>query len=148
VTVHEIGGRLAISADLEVDGKLSLRAAHELADGLEQAIAGELGADVEIDTHIEPLQPHRAAGREAPAERVKAVTEALAEFAADGRAIRDVHDVRVRETDEGEIVNFHCRVDPTLTVQAVHEKVDALERALRERSPSIKRVIGHAEPMR
>jgi cation diffusion facilitator family transporter len=148
VTVHEIENHLAISLDLEVDGKLSLRAAHELADGLEQAIAGELGADVEIDTHIEPLQPHRAAGREAPPERVKAVAQALAEFAADGRTIRDVHDVRVRETDEGEIVNFHCRVDPSLSVQAVHEKVDALERALRERSPSIKRVIGHAEPTR
>jgi cation diffusion facilitator family transporter len=146
VTVHEIQDRLAISLDLEVDGKLSLRAAHELADGLESAITAELGASVEIDTHIEPLQPHRAAGREAPPERVKAVELALAELAADGRTIRDVHDVRVRETDEGEIVNFHCRVDPALTVRSVHEKVDMLERALRERSPSIKRVIGHAEP--
>jgi hypothetical protein len=33
-------------------------------------------------------------------------------------------------------------------VQVVHEKVDELERALRQRSPSIKRVIGHAEPHR
>jgi divalent metal cation (Fe/Co/Zn/Cd) transporter len=62
--------------------------------------------------------------------------------------LRDVHDVRVRETDEGEIVNFHCRFDQSLSVQEVHEKVDALERALKQRSPSIKRVIGHAEPMR
>ena len=62
--------------------------------------------------------------------------------------IRDVHNVRVRETDEGEIVNFHCRADPGLAVQAVHEKVDEVERALRRRSPSIKRVIGHAEPWR
>jgi cation diffusion facilitator family transporter len=148
VTVHEVQDRLAISLDLEVDGKLSLRAAHEQADALEKAIADELGAKVEIDTHIEPLQPHRASGREAPPERVRAIEIALAEFAADGRTIHDVHNVRVRETDEGEIVNFHCRVDPSLTVQAVHEKVDALERALRERSPSIKRVIGHAEPAR
>jgi len=148
VTVHDLKDRLAISLDLEVDGKLSLREAHALADGLESAIAAELGASVEIDTHIEPLQPHWAAGREAPSERVKAVEIALAELAADGRILRDVHDVRVRETDEGEIVNFHCRVDPQLGVQTVHEKVDALERALRARSPSIKRVIGHAEPMR
>ena len=148
VTVHEVENRLAISLDLEVDGKLSLRAAHEQADGLEKAIANELGASVEIDTHIEPLQPHRAAGREAPPERVKAIEIALSELAADGRTIRDVHNVRVRETGEGEIINFHCRVDPSLTVQAVHEKVDLLERALRERSPSIKRVIGHAEPTR
>ena len=53
-----------------------------------------------------------------------------------------------QKTDEGEIVNFHCRVDPELPVQTMHESVDALERALRARSPSIKRVIGHAEPMR
>jgi hypothetical protein len=30
----------------------------------------------------------------------------------------------------------------------VHDKVDELERALRRRSPSIKRAIGHAEPRR
>lgn len=148
VTVHDLRDRLAISLDLEVDGKLSLRAAHELADGLEAAITAELGADVEVETHIEPLQPQDALGREAPPERLKAVEIALAELAAETRAIRDVHDVRVRETDEGEIVNFHCRVDPALSVQTVHENVDALERALRQRSSSIKRVIGHAEPMR
>jgi cation diffusion facilitator family transporter len=147
VTVHEIEGRLAISLDLEVDGKLSLRAAHESADGLESAIAAELGANVEVETHIEPLEPQDASGREAPPERVKAVTIALSEIAAESSVVRDIHNVRVRETDEGEIVNFHCYVDPTLTVQSVHEKVDTLERALRERSPSIKRVIGHAEPM-
>jgi divalent metal cation (Fe/Co/Zn/Cd) transporter len=146
--VHDLKDRLAISLDLEVDGKLSLRDAHASADGLENAIAAELGASVEIDTHIEPLQPHRASGREAPPERVKAVEVALSELAAEGRTVRDVHDVRVRETDEGEIVNFHCNVDPGLSVQTVHEKVDALERALRACSPSIKRVIGHAEPTR
>lgn len=148
VTVHEIGDRLAVSLDLEVNGKLSLSAAHDLADKLEAAIAAELGPTVEVETHIEPLQSMETPGREAPAERVRAVEMALSELAPESRIIRDIHDVRVRETDEGEIVNFHCRVDPGMSVQSVHEKVDALERALRERSPSIKRVIGHAEPMR
>ena len=41
---------------------------------------------------------------------------ALAELAAKGGSVRDVHEVRVRETADGEIVNFHCRVDPALTV--------------------------------
>jgi hypothetical protein len=30
----------------------------------------------------------------------------------------------------------------------VHENVDALERALKQQSSPIKRVIGHAEPIR
>jgi cation diffusion facilitator family transporter len=146
VTVQEIRGRLAVSLDLEVDGKLSLAAAHEIADGLEEAIAAELGADVEVETHIEPLEPVNTLGREAPMERVHAVEMALGEIAAETRAICDVHDVRVRETDQGEIVNFHCRVDPALTVLQVHEQVDEIERALKHRSSQVTRVIGHAEP--
>ena len=62
--------------------------------------------------------------------------------------LAEVHDVRVRETPDGEIVNFHCRVDPALSVAAVHDLVDALERRLRRRFPAIRRVIGHAEPGR
>jgi cation diffusion facilitator family transporter len=145
VTVHDIHGRLSVSLDLEVDRTLPLGSAHDIADRLEQALRDELGPDVEVETHIEPLQAD-AAGREAPPERIRAIEHTLAEIAADGGMIRDIHNVRVRETDEGEIVNFHCRVDPTLPVQAVHEKVDQVERALRHRTPTIKRVIGHAEP--
>jgi cation diffusion facilitator family transporter len=148
VTVHDLQDRQSVSLDLEVDGKLTLAEAHAIADGLENAIADELGPDVEVETHIEPLLQQNV-GREAPVERVRAVEIALAEIAAEcGGTVHDIHDVRVRESDDGEIVNFHCRVDPALTVQAVHEKVDEVERVLRRRSPIIKRVIGHAEPAR
>ena len=61
---------------------------------------------------------------------------ALAEIATNAGTVRDVHDVRVRETSDGEIVNFHCRVDPGLTVTDVHDKVDDLERALKLRFPA------------
>jgi cation diffusion facilitator family transporter len=146
VTVHAIGGRLAISLDLEVDGSLSLAAAHDIADGLEAALREELAPDVEVETHIEPLQMWGLAGRDAPAARVGAVREALTAITANIAFVSQVHDVRVRETAEGEIVNFHCRVDPMLTVQDVHEKVDDVERALRRKFSTVKRVIGHAEP--
>jgi divalent metal cation (Fe/Co/Zn/Cd) transporter len=56
--------------------------------------------------------------------------------------------VRVRDTDAGEIVNFHCRAAPSMSVIKVHENVDEIERALRGAFPTIKRVISHAEPPR
>jgi divalent metal cation (Fe/Co/Zn/Cd) transporter len=56
--------------------------------------------------------------------------------------------VRVRDTDAGEVVNFHCRAAPSMSVIKVHENVDEIERALRRAFPSIKRVISHAEPPR
>jgi divalent metal cation (Fe/Co/Zn/Cd) transporter len=147
VTVHAIEGRLTISLDLEVDGVLSLRAAHDIASALEEAVRDEFGPNVEVETHIEPLQSADVPGREASPERVAAVQDALSEIAAKVDLVGEVHDVRVRRADDGEIVNFHCLVDPALRVADVHDKVDEVERALRLRFPSIRRVIGHAEPI-
>src|SRR5262245_36779100 len=146
VTVHAIGNRLAVSLDLEVDGSMPLGAAHEIATRLETAVQDELGPEVEVETHIEPLQTEDISGHDASADRVSAVSTTLSRIAGSLGSVREVHDVRMRETAEGDIVNFHGRVDPALSVHDVHEKVDALERGLRQTFPTIKRVIGHAEP--
>jgi len=148
VAVQAIGDRLSVSTDLEVEGMLPLNAAHDIASRLEEAIREELGPDVEVETHIEPLPAVVLAGRDAAAARVMEITEALTSLAAGIAGLGEVHDVRVRETSDGEIVNFHCRVDAALSVSTVHDLVDTVERALRRRFPSIARVIGHAEPRR
>lgn len=145
VTVHDLGGKLTVSIDLEVDGEMALTAAHDIAHELERSIRDAFGEDVEVDTHIEPLEPELPLGTDAAPDRVEAIKAALARFAADG-AIHDIHSVRVRDTDAGEIVNFHCRAAPSMSVIKVHENVDEIERALRRAFPSVKRVISHAEP--
>ena len=146
VTVQTISGRLSVSLDLEVNGKLALSAAHDIASGLEAAIQNEIGSDIEVETHIEPLQVTDIAGTDAWPERVETIRAALARIAQANGVIRDVHEVRVRETNEGEIVNFHFYVDPSRTVHDVHENADEVERGLRRQFPEIQRVISHAEP--
>jgi cation diffusion facilitator family transporter len=148
IAVQTISGRLSVSADLEVDGALPLAAAHDIADRLEAAMREELGPDVEVETHIEPLPADILPGRDAAPARITEVRERLGSLAAELPELGEVHDVRVRETADGEIVNFHCQVDPALSVSAVHDLVDALERRLRRHFPAIRRVIGHAEPRR
>ena len=148
VSGQTIGDRLSVSLDLEVDGSQPLSAAHDVASRLEEAIRRELGPEVEVETHIEPLPADLLAGRDADPIRLGEVRELLTGLAAELPALGEIHDVRVRETPAGEIVNFHCHVDPTLSVSAVHEVVDALERRLRRQFPTIQRVIGHAEPRR
>jgi cation diffusion facilitator family transporter len=145
VTVHDLGGKLTVSIDLEVDGGMALTAAHDIAQGLERSIRDEFGEDVEVDTHIEPLEPELPHGTDAAPARVETIRAALSRFATDG-AIHDIHSVRVRDTDAGEIVNFHCRAAPSMSVIKVHENVDEIERALRRAFPTVKRVISHAEP--
>src|SRR5271170_1371949 len=55
IAVQAISGRLSVSADLEVEGTEALTAAHETASRLEDAVREELGTNVEVETHIEPL---------------------------------------------------------------------------------------------
>ena len=148
VAVQALADRLSVSADLEVDGTLPIAAAHETASRLEEAIREELGPQVEVETHIEPLPAALLSGRDAAVAHVAEIGEALAGLATGLSGLSEVHDVRVRETADGEIVNFHCSVDPALSVRAVHDLVDGVERGLRRRFPTIARVIGHAEPQR
>src|SRR5580692_6677001 len=83
VTVHDLGGKLTVSIDLEVDGAMELTAAHAIAHDLERDIRDEFG-DVEVDTHIEPLEPELPQGTDAPPDRVEIIKAALTQFAADG----------------------------------------------------------------
>ncbi len=83
VAVHALADRLSVSADLEVEGTLPLSAAHETATLLEDAIRDELGPDVEVETHIEPLPAVVLAGRDADGARVAEIGAALSALAAD-----------------------------------------------------------------
>ena len=152
VTVHDIGpdkagSKLAVSIDLEIDAEMPLAEAHDVAHRLEGAIKNEI-EHVEIDTHIEPLEPELPHGTDASPQRIEAIGQALSRIAAEFGLMHDVHNVRVRETDGGEIVNFHCRARPTMKVIEVHTCVDNIERALRREFPSVRRVVSHAEPDR
>ncbi len=146
VTVHDLGGRLTVSIDLEVDGEMRLDAAHAITIELEEALRRDFGTYIEIDTHIEPMEPDLPQGSDATPERIAEIREALTAIAATQHGIDDVHDVRVRETEAGEIVNFHCRAAPAMRVIKVHDSVDEIERALRRTFPRVRRVISHAEP--
>jgi cation diffusion facilitator family transporter len=148
VTVHDLNHQLAVSLDLEVDADMALAGAHDITHRLEDAIKAEFGQAIEIDIHIEPLEPELPHGDDAPSERIEAIQRALNGIAASLGTMHDIHNVRARDTGAGQIVNFHCRGKPELKVSEVHAAVDDIERALRRQFADIRRVIGHAEPDR
>ena len=74
------------------------------------------------------------------------VSDTLALRAKEAAAIVGVHDVRVRQTTAGLVVNYHCYARPDLSISDVHSLVDSIERKVRNDIPEIVRVVGHAEP--
>ncbi len=148
ITIQEVGGVKSIGVDLELDARMPHGQAHDVASGLEAAIRDELGPQIEVDTHIEPMEIDELAGRDADAEIARRITQALVRIAAEENRVVDVHNVRVRETASGLVVNYHCRVEAARTVAQVHLDVDRIDRRLQAEMPGLARVIGHAEPLR
>lgn len=146
VIVQEIDGRTSVGFDVEVDGRMPLGRAHEIASQLEADARHELGPDIEVDSHIEPLEPRELSGQNAAPAIHEAIAAALTRFAA--CSIVQIHSVRVRETPVGLVVNYHCCADPDLSVDKVHLCVDEMERRVTGEFPNIARMIGHAEPLR
>lgn len=147
ITIQHIAGKVSISLDLELHAQMPHGEAHDIATALEEAISAEVGADVEIETHIEPLEAEELAGEDLHAEGTADIKRLLIEGADAGGIVKDVHFVRARQTSSGLVVNYHCRVDPLLTVNEVHDAVDQLDRHLRARMEGVVRVVGHADPL-
>jgi divalent metal cation (Fe/Co/Zn/Cd) transporter len=148
LTVTHLGERMALALDLEVDGELPLRQAHAVADRVEAAIRREFGAGVEIEIHIEPLEPEAVEVSDADETLRRSYVRALEEAAQAIDGLSDIHDVRVRRSARGYVLVAHCRLDPAATVESVHRRVDDLERLVRETAPGIARIVIHAEPAR
>ena len=146
VTIQRAQGRVAVSLDLEVDGRMTLARAHDVADALERAIADEFDGDVEVDTHIEPMETREIAGEDADPALSAAVEACLVARLPGLTLLRDLHHVRLRVAGPGLYGVFHCRADRDAPLDAIHAEVDALERCARENFPAIARIIGHAEP--
>ena len=85
VAVQHIGERTSVTLDLEVDGRMSLGEAHEIASHLEDSIANELGPDIEVETHIEPMEIRELNGRDADPDLTRRFVESLRRAANEGQ---------------------------------------------------------------
>lgn len=148
LTVQQIDGKLAVSFDLEVEGAMPLSQAHDTASLLEDAIRRELGSDVEVESHIEPQPERLLEGRDADERLAADLLATLKSLASKHERLSDLHNIRIRQNDEGIFVHYHCRFDGQQTVERVHDDIDRIEAGLKAQFPDIRRVIAHAEPVR
>lgn len=156
LSAHQLDGHLFIEMHLEVDEHLSLREAHRQATDLEEEIrkmpslartGGPKGADVNI--HIEPLGAHiatvdRSAGSLQNLEReVETFVNGLRR---EYLALKDCHNVQVRQIERKIQLSCHCSFDGNLPITVIHDITAKLELLVKERFPQISRVTIHPEP--
>lgn len=147
LALQQLADRMAIGMDLVVPADASVEQAHDIACEVENLLRQALGDNTEIETHLEPQAADWLSSQDVATGELTQIQQALTVSAENCGLVQDIHDIRARETSQGVIVNFHCRVLPALSISAAHQAVDAIERQLRMQFPAVSRVVGHVEPL-
>ena len=145
VQVSEGPGCHTITFHLEVDPHLELAEAHAIADGLEEAIRGQVEGAADVVAHIEPRAPQSLPHDEAHDE-LERVLEPLRTIAASVPALREFHDLSVRKVEGRLFLTMHCVFDPRLTIGEAHRLSSQIEDRLKAALPDARDVHIHVEP--
>lgn len=136
--------KLHVTLHAKVKPGLSLAEAHEIADRVEHKVLAELGDNVRVDSHIEPLEP-TAHGRD--------VTDARDDLVASIRAIAseevdvlDCHEILITEAGGELTVVAHVHGRSSLSLSRLHSASQRIENRLHAEHPEIGPVLIHFEP--
>jgi divalent metal cation (Fe/Co/Zn/Cd) transporter len=122
----------------------SVKHAHDLSDAIEELVRADLGDDVRVDTHIEPLEA-TALGRDVTAERAELV-QTVIDLARREPDVSDCHEVLVTESTEGLSVVAHVRGRADLALRKIHEASVRIENGVKTRHPEVGSILIHFEP--
>jgi cation diffusion facilitator family transporter len=143
ITIFEQAGSSSVSLHLKFPADLSLQAAHEIAERVEQAIRERPGVS-DVQTHLEPLErPLLARPQDATVEphTKRAIEQLVRKWT--GRAPERV---RLLSTDAGQVLFLTLLVGPEEPLTDAHQLAGELEDELRQRIDGIAEVIVHTEP--
>ena len=145
VTVQQIGQELHVEQHLEVNERMRLRQAHELATRLESDIRREIQEVTSILTHIES----EPATIELPdsQDRDRQLEVRLRRAATAFPEILDIHDVMVTRIGTHLKVSCHCTMPDEFSMERVHAVITALEGAFKLDAPEVDRLLIHPEPV-
>jgi divalent metal cation (Fe/Co/Zn/Cd) transporter len=135
----ELAGRTELSLHLKLPGDVTLEAAHEVAEQVENAICAAVPEVDSVQTHLEPLT-EPSAGREVSDDR-RTVERIVRE--ATGREPREL---RFLHTDTGLVAFLTLGLEGTSRLDDAHARASEIEERIRLERPDIADVIVHTEP--
>lgn len=147
IVFHNQDNKKLLCFDLEVNSSLSLDKAHKIASHLESSIKKEFGEDLEINTHIEPMNQKTIPGTAIPKKEEEEIKKIIKDTAIFFKQIKDIHEISVKKSLNQYFVAFHCNLNEKLSIEEVHFLAERFEGFIKEKLPKIERVVIHEEPV-
>ena len=144
ISVQDIAGKLHVEQHVELDERLSLKAAHDRVTRLEAEMKQEAPEITSILTHIES-EPATIETSDGPLlapsfeRRLQAVTEGFPE-------VVDMHDLMFKRVGGRLYLSLHITMQDDLPLARVHDIQTAVEGRFRQEVPELFRVLIHPEP--
>ena len=144
ISIQNLAGNLHVEQHMELDERLSLKAAHDLVTVLETEIRQDVPEISTILTHIESEPATIEAGDEPVsndvlAERLKRVGNTIPE-------VVDLHEFQFKRVRDRLYVSCHCTLSDDLPLSRVHDVQTELEIGFKQVAPELFRVLIHPEP--
>jgi cation diffusion facilitator family transporter len=146
VVVDNLDGKKYISFDLELPGNLTVLEAHKVASHLEKEIKSEIGADVEINSHIDPYVFKETMSSKLSDQEITAFKKIIIELAARLEIIKGVHNILIRKIDGKIFITLHCYAEAEKTIEDAHRFASKLKTLIKEEIGNVYSVIVHVEP--
>jgi cation diffusion facilitator family transporter len=148
VLVHAFseGGRenLHVTFHAKVEPGTRLEHAHDLSERLEDAVRADLGSDVRVDSHLEPLEP-TTFGHDVTAARDD-IVDSVRKAALEEADVIDCHEVLVTSSGDELSVVAHVRGRKDLPLDRIHGASQRIEKQVHGAHPEIGSVVIHFEP--
>jgi cation diffusion facilitator family transporter len=144
ISVQEFGGRLHVEQHIELDERMTLKAAHDQVTELESEMRRDVPEIAEILTHIES----EPATIEKPEEVISdaELERRLKTVAAHFPEVMDVHDFVIKRVRGRMYISCHCTLSDELSLARVHDIQTELEIRFKQDAPELFRVLIHPEP--
>jgi len=139
------GGRLHVTLHAKVADDASLGQAHDLSDAIEESVARELGEDVRVDTHLEPLK-RTAPGRDVTIDQPE-LADAVRSASLQEPDVVDCHEVVITSSTEGLVVVAHVSGREDLPLVRLHDASERIEKRVHAARADVASVVIHFEPV-
>ncbi|MFA6520858.1 MAG: cation-efflux pump [Candidatus Gracilibacteria bacterium] len=146
ITVHKKGRKKIISFNLEVPHSLVLKDAHDKASSLEEQIKLELGHDLEINTHIEPVSPEASIMEEPTFKEQARINDFFNSLKPLIPDIKDFHEIKITKNRNNFFIDLHCSLDGSLSIEKTHSISDRIEELANQKIHNLKKITIHTEP--
>jgi cation diffusion facilitator family transporter len=145
VRVMRLPDGFELSLHVKLPPDLSLEAAHDAVEQLEERVRAEVPELRIVHTHLEPLAPTdwaRTPTSDDTAVERAAIEEAVKQFTGTAPLT-----VAFRDGEQGRVALVTVTLPGEQPLPSAHRDAGAIEEAVRERCPTLADVIVHTEPL-